>query len=308
MSGVQGSRDIWAQERPIYQKIGAEVSEVLSAAIKAQGMSVKISCRVKETDSLIKKIARKDSDYESIHDKVGVRIVAYFKDQLNVIDALICRVFVSDIIKREDMSVKLGEAVFGYQSIHFDVCKVIEGKEHFCEVQLRTICQDNWSELSHALEYKTEINIPLNIKREINALSAIFELADNQFQMIQTLIGELPESSPIKILNQLEKFFFSKIGDVYDQELSSYFLKGINELSIGVNPQLEIQNFVAANEADILKAINNNRDNFFFTQPETVLIFERLQNSKYALAEYWDTLYPREELEYIANVWGTSVE
>jgi len=308
MRAIQGVRTLWGAEIPLYEKIGNDISNVLSSAIKAQGMSAKISYRVKETDSLIKKIARKDSNYEAIRDKVGVRIVAYFKDQLRSIDSLISEVFCENVNKREDMSVKLGEAVFGYQSIHYDICKIIDGKEHFCEVQLRTICQDNWSELSHALAYKTEINIPLDVKREINALSAIFELADNQFQMIQTLIGELPDTSPIQILNYLEKIFYSKIGDTYDQELSAYFLKDINSLYVDANPRLEIQRFLSTKEVDVLKVIDDNRDNFFFTQPEIILILERLENSKYSLAEFWNTLYPQEELEGIANAWGTSIE
>ena len=308
MQVTQNAREVWAEERQSYDEIGNAVSKLLSSVIKDKGMSAKITYRVKDTDSLIKKIARKGSSYEAIHDKVGVRIVVFFKKQLYAIDSLICEAFKDEIRKREDMSIKLGEAVFGYQSIHYDICKVKGGSEYFCEIQLRTTCQDNWSELSHELAYKTEINIPLNIRREINALSAIFELADNQFQLIQTLIADLPDTCPIQVLNYLEKFFYSKIGDVYDRELSAYFLKDIDTLYIGTNPRLKIQDFIETREPEVLKVINSNRDNFFFTQPEIVLILERLQNSKYNLVDYWSTLYPEEELEHIANAWGTSIE
>ena len=308
MQTIHSARENWICEKPLYEKIGKEVRDVLATAIKNQGISAKITYRTKETDSLIKKITRKGSSYTAIHDKIGVRVISYFKNQLLSIDSLISETFNGDIRKREDMSEKLGEAAFGYQSIHYDICKIIEGKEHFCEIQLRTICQDNWSELSHALAYKTEINIPLNIKREINALSAIFELADNQFQLVQTLISELPDTNPIQVLNYLEKFFYSKIGDTYDRELSGYFLKDITSLYAEDNPILKIRAFINDNESEILSIINTNKENIFFTQPEIVLILERLQNSKYALSEYWNTLYPPDELEAIANAWGTSIE
>lgn len=308
MQDIKNIRETWITEKAIYESLGKEIHDDLSIMIKKQGFAMKISYRVKETDSIIKKIYRKESSYESIHDKVGVRIVVYFKDQLYLIDSLIGQRFNGKINKREDMAEKLGEAAFGYQSIHYDVCEFRDGKELFCEIQLRTICQDNWSELSHALAYKNEFDIPLNIKREINALSAIFELADNQFQLIQTLVDKLPNTNPIQILNYLEKFFYSQIGISYDRELSGYFLKNIATLYGQDNPKLKIEPFVTFRKADILRVINDNRDNIFFSQPEVIIILERLQNNKHNLIEYWNNLYPKDELETIANAWGTSIE
>jgi len=182
--------------------------------------------------------------------------------------------------------------------------------DYFCEIQLRTTCQDNWSELSHALAYKTEIDIPSDITREINALSAVFELADNQFQLIQTKIDDLPESNPIRILNYLEKFFYSKIENIYDydRELSGHLLKRIDKLYADTSPIHKIQDFLAKNEEKIIEVIDANQDCYFFTQPEIVLILERLENEKYTFVDYWGTLYPIDELEKIANVWGTSID
>jgi len=300
-------RERWVGEQALYEKMGLEISTELSSVLKSRGIPAKVSHRVKETDSLIKKIIRKKVDYEAIHDKVGVRIVSYFKRQSFIIDTIIREIFPDEITKREDMSEKLGEASFGYQAIHYDICKIQDEKEYFCEIQLRTICQDNWSELSHALAYKAEITLPINIMREINALSAVFELADNQFQLIQSLIDALPETDPIRVLNYLEEFFYSKIGDTYDKELSGYFLKGINALYAD-NPIYTIQSFLDANEQKVMAVIGEYRENFFFTQPEILLILERLQNEKYAFTEYWTEFYPVEELETIANAWGTSVE
>jgi len=300
-------RERWEEEKPVYEEIGVDVSKKIISVLKNRGVSAKVTYRTKETDSLIKKISRKETEYEAIHDKVGVRIISSFKEQLKVIDELICKEFCSEIKKRENMSEALGNNVFGYQAIHYDLCKTIDNVEYFCEIQLRTTCQDNWSELSHALAYKTEIDIPVDIMREINALSAVFELADNQFQLIQTLIEKLPETSPVRILNFLEKFFYSKIGDSYDKELSGNLLNGIDAL-YDENPIEVLQNFIDDNEGEILKVIETYKDNFFFTQPEIVLILERLQNRKYAFKGHWENVYSLGELEVIANAWGTSLE
>ena len=108
-------------------------------------------------------------------------------------------------------------------------------------------------------------------------------------------------------MNFLEKFFYSKIGDIYDQELSGYFLKRIDTL-YNDNPIRAIQSFLDANEEKITTVIQEYRENYFFTQPEIVVIMERLENNKYAFIDYWSSLYPTEELGPIANAWGTSIE
>jgi len=304
----EGVRSAWLNEQEKYRDIGQRINCEISDLLKNNGVSAKVSFRVKETDSLIKKIARKGSSYDAIHDKVGVRVITYFKEQLFDIDALFTSSLGFEIVKREDMSEKLGENTFGYQSIHYDLKISEDGQEYFCELQLRTICQDNWSELSHALAYKTEISIPQHIKRELNALSAVFELADNQFQLIQSMIEELPETSPIRVLNHIEKYFYTYLGDFYDKEMSSYFLKGISSLYGSENPILLTEQFYKKHNELILSKVRENHENIFISQPEILILFERLQNSKYGLIRYWDTLYPHDELENIANIWGTSID
>lgn len=301
-------RELWAEEQKKYEKFGINIKDEISRLLKSSGIYAKTSFRTKEVDSLIKKLSRKDKTYDDIHDKVGVRSVVQFKENLCKVDSLIMEHFGSRITKREDMCKKLGENTFGYQSIHYDICETWDDKKVYCELQLRTICQDNWSELSHALAYKSEINIPLHIKREINALSAVFELADNQFQYIQDLINQLPDTNPIRVINYLEKMFYTYLSSFYDKELTSYFLKNIENLySANENPLEQIRIFIEQNLPLIIEKAEENSDNTFFTQPEIFVILERLQNRKYDLSAYWEQLYDLDELETIANSWGTSI-
>lgn len=302
------ARERWLVEKSIYQSIEQETRAFISDELKKRGISPFITSRVKDIDSLIKKTARKGKSYDDIHDKVGIRVVVCFKEQLYSIDSIIKEIFSKELVKREDKAAEQREDVFGYQSIHYDICKCIEDKEYYCEIQLRTICQNNWSELSHALSYKSEIDIPKEIKREINALSAIFEVADNQFQLINSLICKLPETNPIRILNHLERFFYTHIGDNFDSKLSWYFLMNIQDAYKNSNPLVSIDNFVEVNQQEILDVIRKNQSNFYFTQPEIIIILERITNSKYSFLQYWQTIFPYDELEEIANAWGTSLE
>ena len=51
------------------------------------------------------------------------------------------------------------------------------------ELQIRTVIQDAWSILDHKIKYKN--SIPQKLKRRINRLSALFEIADEEFLNIQ---------------------------------------------------------------------------------------------------------------------------
>lgn len=307
LNGVE-IRKLWAKDQEKYEKFGQNIKNEVSKLLKSSGIYARIGYRTKEVDSLIKKLSRKDKTYDDIHDKVGVRAVVHFKENLYKVDSLIKEYFGTRITKREDMCEKLGENAFGYQSIHYDICETWDCEKVYCELQLRTICQDNWSELSHTLAYKSEINIPLNIKREINALSAVFELADNQFQHIQNLINQLPDTNPIRIINYLEKMFYKYLGAAYDKELTSYFLSGIETIYMpDENPLQLLDEFIKQNLHLIIKKAEENNENIFFTQPEIFIIIERLQNRRYSLSAYWETLYNIDELEAIANSWGTSI-
>ncbi|TLX70763.1 hypothetical protein E9993_21840 [Labilibacter sediminis] len=55
------------------------------------------------------------------------------------------------------------------------------------ELQIRTIIQDAWSVLDHKIKYKK--SIPHSLKRRINRLSALFEIADDEFLHIKEEIA-----------------------------------------------------------------------------------------------------------------------
>ena len=51
------------------------------------------------------------------------------------------------------------------------------------ELQIRTVVQDSWSTLDHKIKYKK--SIPAALKRRINTLAALFELADREFRQVR---------------------------------------------------------------------------------------------------------------------------
>jgi putative GTP pyrophosphokinase len=64
----------------------------------------------------------------------------------------------------------------------FEGCKV--------EIQVRSILQHAWAEIEHDLGYKSEREIPANVRREFFRVAGLLEVADAEFQRIRDRLQE----------------------------------------------------------------------------------------------------------------------
>lgn len=138
-----------------------------------------IKSRLKSTDSLAKKLARKgfpmsvDSIEENIFDVAGVRVVCTFpEDMFSLAESLLSQ---DDVILIERRDYVASPKPSGYRSLHLIIEVPIflerEKRSVKVEVQLRTISMNFWASLEHQLRYKK--NLP---DEEAAAVAA--ELAD----------------------------------------------------------------------------------------------------------------------------------
>lgn len=309
-SQLDDARALWLTEKIIYQEYCDTLKNQLKEIFKTASVSVDLSHRVKNDASLLKKMLLKNKAYSEINDKVGARAVVHFLSDLKLSDALIQKAFGDRITKRENKVETSDDKTFGYLSIHYDIVNCISSeKPLICELQLRTVCQNAWSELAHILSYKPEIELPNDIKREVNALSALMEIADNQFQKINDMISKLPVSNPTRILRVLGGFFYSRIAAWYDNEMSHYFLNGVSSLyNSGEDIIRILDEFIEKHGDEIASIATKRQDVLFFSQPEIVVILERLENKRFMLEKYWASKYPIDQLEAVANAWGKSLD
>ncbi|MDH5032747.1 GTP pyrophosphokinase [Chryseobacterium cucumeris] len=151
-----------------------------------------MSGRVKENQSLAKKIDKKIDKYTSINDItdiIGIRIITHLENEVDIVEKLIRDEFKIDeensIDKRE-----LSNDQFGYRSLHLVIslnntrdglAEYSSYKNLKCEIQIRSILQHAWAEIEHDLGYKGKIQIPDQYKRNFNRLSALLEIADKEF-------------------------------------------------------------------------------------------------------------------------------
>jgi ppGpp synthetase/RelA/SpoT-type nucleotidyltranferase len=167
-----------------------------------------VAGRVKERDECVKKFSRKyrpalettQTPYtikETITDLIGLRVVCLYEDEVDNIKNAISREF--DVIDITDKiaQVEGTEASFGYKGLHLDL-KLNAARQDMAEyrayaefpfeLQIRTVVQDSWSIIDHKIKYKK--SIPNDLKRRINTLAALFELADHEFLAIRNATSD----------------------------------------------------------------------------------------------------------------------
>jgi len=189
----------------------------------------KVEARLKDREECVKKFNLKyraaleanSTPYEikdHISDLVGLRIVCLYEDDVDKIGAILKAEFEVVDVTDKISKIENTESSFGYKGLHFDLKLKnprLELPEYRAyadlpfEVQVRTIVQDSWSVLDHKIKYKKAI--PNHLKRRINTLAALFELADREFRQIRDSTAEeiqkvedepaepadLPEARPV---------------------------------------------------------------------------------------------------------------
>lgn len=194
-------------------------------ALITHGSSValaKIEGRVKEKEECVKKFNRKYrskleesgkpySIKDHITDLIGLRVVCLYEDEIENIHAVLSKHFnVIDVTDKIAL-VENTESSFGYKGLHLDLQlngtrnelpEYISYAAFPFEVQLRTIIQDSWSVLDHKIKYKK--SIPNRLKRRINTLAALFELADREFREIRDATEEEIKKAQVEVVVEAE--------------------------------------------------------------------------------------------------------
>lgn len=187
-----GPEELFRARQPLYERLKSEVLFILEAGTESRGIKThSIVGRVKEIDSFVEKIARKDySDpLADMQDLVGCRVVCLFLSDLPKLRETIDNMFV--IVDEENKIDAGGHDTFGYMSVHY-TCELrvdhvgprYEGLQGMrFEIQVRTILMDAWANVSHYLDYKGEKSIPEDLRRDFHALSGLFFVADRHFEL-----------------------------------------------------------------------------------------------------------------------------
>lgn len=196
------------QKKITYLDLKSKLELLIHSLIKLNSINIhQLTFRLKELDSLEKKIDRKGGKYSGltdITDVLGCRIVTYFDDDVDKIAAIIDKEFLVDWDNSVDKR-KLDFDKFGYLSLHYvvelkrDRLKLTEYKGFKnikFEIQIRSILQHSWAEIEHDIGYKGEFSIPDNAKRSFSRIAALLELADQEFVRLKDVLNQYEKSVP----------------------------------------------------------------------------------------------------------------
>jgi ppGpp synthetase/RelA/SpoT-type nucleotidyltranferase len=195
--------DEYREQLPVYGRLREVVMEQLKGMLKQSGIEVtSLDSRIKTEKSFVGKLQRKASKYHAltdITDIIGVRIVAYYNEDVDRIASMAENLFEVDWANSVDKRKMHQFDSFGYNSLHY-ICRM--PKELFCdpaepslneirfELQMRTALQHVWSDIQHDIGYKSEIETPMVYHRDLSRLAGLLELADNEFSRIRRDIAD----------------------------------------------------------------------------------------------------------------------
>lgn len=158
-----------------------------------------IESRIKEPESLIKKMMRNNLDFNintmqnRIFDIAGVRVICSFQQDIYDIVDMINKNEEIQVIKTKDYIANPKES--GYRSYHM-ILKVpvylTTGREEVpVELQIRTMAMDFWASLEHKIKYKYDGIIPEEIQKELVECSNTIAKADEEMMRINNRIKEV---------------------------------------------------------------------------------------------------------------------
>lgn len=183
--------------KPKLERLETNFLTALKGMVVQGGIPVfAIESRIKEEESLLEKVSRKgyEARIENVEDLCGIRVICYYQADIDKVCHLIDEEFC--VVSKEDKQDELGDSQFGYRSFHY----VVKLKEEWlahpsargldglkAEIQVRTMLMHTWSAISHKLLYKRASDVPPQLLRKLNRLSALIELADEQFDAIKEM-------------------------------------------------------------------------------------------------------------------------
>jgi hypothetical protein len=96
---------------------------------------------------------------------------------------------------------------FGYMSVHYQarLDERLSGPRYDgikgigFEVQVRTIVMDAWANVSHYLDYKGDSSLPDQLRRDFYALSGLFYVADQHFEVFAQRAVESKEQAKAEL-------------------------------------------------------------------------------------------------------------
>jgi len=229
MTTLTEARRRFAQERPDYRRLAADVEHELQQILAGAGVAGQVTGRAKDLHSFVSKSLRKGytDPWTQTTDKAGVRITLTREAAIDIVVQLVTeRYTVLEIQdKRRDL---LREDKIGYMGVHVQV--EVPGQDSVarqCEIQVRTAAQNLWAEMSHELLYKPEARPDAETGRALTRLAVYMETFDEEVNRRVTQLLAAPGYPLERLISAAEQEYYRFATAPGDRALSRRLLEGI---------------------------------------------------------------------------------
>jgi len=269
---------------------GKFVDETILSIINVPFISehkLKIPCsyRLKEDKSYISKALYRGKQYDDplkkIEDKIGTRLVLLTTDDVEAVSkVLLCSdKWHSKVTKDINTLIDEEPEKFSYQSIHVVVWPLETDSNYVsgtheqltCEIQIRTLLQHAYSEISHDSTYKGPFKNDKEILRQLAKSMALMEATDDYFCNIFKNMSD-DKRKYANFINELitlySGFNASFKREELDFDLTKFTFLLLDKKDIAIN---DIQDFCVRNKADLSTAIVP-QNGYLFEQPICILL------------------------------------
>lgn len=279
--------------------------------------------RAKEISSFVKKLRKYGDDcWNKTTDKVGAQIVVHTLAEVRHLrEVLESGVEGLGYIDTTDKSMYTGDPrELRYTGVHVQIqlpdLSTSDDLPVECEIQLRTQAQDVWAYLEHGLIYKPLIDPSPAIARKIARLSVLVEMFDEEVDTVITELEQDPRYGSALLLHEAERWFLTFVSEPGERDLSLEVLDQIKPSIDVIDAALygqTLASFVAEHRTQIEDALRDYGSGsdyegdftyFLFSQPEALIILERVENKPLALARMVRNTELEPAVEALADVWG----
>lgn len=180
------------------------IEKLLQDMIGEHLIKIYPSFRIKDDKSYLFKALYRKKNYpnpiENIEDKIGTRIVVLKSDDIKIVQQRILEAnnWDSKLTKNIDQEIEDKPNIFDYQSSHI-VVKPLDSNNDFpnevinsltCEIQIRTLLQHAFAEVSHDSTYKGPYKNDKEILRRLAKAMALMEATDDYFCNIFNMMSD----------------------------------------------------------------------------------------------------------------------
>ncbi|MGF0246239.1 hypothetical protein ACQR36_17880 [Rhodococcus erythropolis] len=325
---VTPARDLarirYASEFPRFKAAAEASRSLLLNLIQNEGISdAFIKVRAKEISSFVKKSRKYGDDcWARTTDKVGAQVVVHTLAEVRQMRiCLEASPAGLQHVETTEKSPYTGDPrALGYAGVHVQVSltdsTTSDGEQIECEIQLRTQAQDVWSYLEHGLIYKPVIDPSQGIARKVARLSVLVEMFDEEVDTVMDELTSDPRYRNALLLREAERWFLTFATEPGDRDLSVEVLDQINasldDLEVGLY-RGKLAAFVDERRLQIEDALKDygvgsdyekEFTYFLFTQPEALIVWERLESKPLAIARAVKGTDLEAAVGALADVWG----